>query len=172
MANEIRALRPVYASWLEAWALGEIAEVMARPMETASPKEVTLAEREQLAKELAAAEAVGDPATAAALRRAFAQYSHELGVVGREGHRRRTVCHGGRSGARDPVPGHQASGQDPEQRGHEGDGQVARLLCRVQPALMPDSVSPRPSRSGRWQDSRPGSALHCAATSPFGSPRG
>ena len=56
--------------------------MIARPMETASPKEVRLAEREQLAKELAAAEAMGNPVAAAALRGSFAQYSHELGVVG------------------------------------------------------------------------------------------
>jgi 1-acyl-sn-glycerol-3-phosphate acyltransferase len=82
MAEAISVLSPVYASWVEAGTLGEIAEVIARPVGSASPNEVTLAEREQLARELAAAEAAGDPDAAIALRGAFARYSHDLGVVG------------------------------------------------------------------------------------------
>jgi glycerol-3-phosphate O-acyltransferase / dihydroxyacetone phosphate acyltransferase len=82
MAEELRALSPVYASWVEASALGEIAEVLVRPSESAAPREVALAEREQVAKELAAAEATGDPREALALRGAFARYAHDLGVFG------------------------------------------------------------------------------------------
>jgi hypothetical protein len=81
MADAIRAISPVYASWLEATTLGEIAEVISRPLGSASTGEVALAEREQLAKELAAAEGSADPA-AAPLRVAFARYSEDLDVVG------------------------------------------------------------------------------------------
>ena len=62
--------------------LGEIAEVISRPLGSASTNEVALAQREQLAKELAAAQGSADPAAAAALRGAFARYSEELEVVG------------------------------------------------------------------------------------------
>jgi 1-acyl-sn-glycerol-3-phosphate acyltransferase len=82
MADALRALSPVYASWVEASTLGEIAEVLARPSESASPREVPLAEREQLAKALAAAEATADPDDGRALRAAFARYADDLGVVG------------------------------------------------------------------------------------------
>jgi hypothetical protein len=82
MADAIRTISPVYDSWLEATMLGEIAEVISRPLGSASTDEVALAQREQLAKELAAAQGSADPAAAAALRGAFARYSQELEVVG------------------------------------------------------------------------------------------
>jgi len=82
MADAIRTISPVYGSWLEATTLGEIAEVISRPLGSASTNEVALAQREQLAKELAAAQGSADPAAAAALRGAFARYSEELEVVG------------------------------------------------------------------------------------------
>jgi glycerol-3-phosphate O-acyltransferase / dihydroxyacetone phosphate acyltransferase len=81
MAEELRALSPVYSSWVEASALGEIAEVLARPEESASPREVPLAAREQLAQQLAVAETT-DPHDAVALRTAFARYVDDLSVVG------------------------------------------------------------------------------------------
>jgi glycerol-3-phosphate O-acyltransferase/dihydroxyacetone phosphate acyltransferase len=81
MASALRSLSPVYASWVEAATLGEIAEVLARPPESATPREVPLGTREQVATELAAAEArsTGD---AVALRAVFARYAEDLGVVG------------------------------------------------------------------------------------------
>jgi hypothetical protein len=60
MADAIRATSPVYASWMEATTLGKIAEVISRPLGSASTGEVALADREQLAKELAA-EGSADP---------------------------------------------------------------------------------------------------------------
>jgi 1-acyl-sn-glycerol-3-phosphate acyltransferase len=82
MADAIRAISPVYASWMEAATLGEIAEVISRPLGSASTSEIALAEREQLAKELAAAERSTDHAAATALRRAFVRYSEDLDIVG------------------------------------------------------------------------------------------
>jgi len=82
MADALRAVSPVYASWVEASTLGEIAEVLARRAESASPTEVPLAERERVAKALAVAEASGDPDHVRALHAAFARYARDLGVVG------------------------------------------------------------------------------------------
>jgi hypothetical protein len=82
MADAISALSPSYSSWLEAQTLGEIAEVIARPLQSATPKEVTLAERERVAQALGRAQVSGDKENALALRRAFARYSVDLGVVG------------------------------------------------------------------------------------------
>jgi glycerol-3-phosphate O-acyltransferase/dihydroxyacetone phosphate acyltransferase len=81
MADRLRAVSPSYASWMEARTLGDIAEVMARPYDSPTPREVALGEREHLARELGAAEAVAS-APADELRRAFAQYSRDLAVVG------------------------------------------------------------------------------------------
>jgi glycerol-3-phosphate O-acyltransferase / dihydroxyacetone phosphate acyltransferase len=82
MASAITVLSPGYSSWLEAWTLGQIAEVIARPLQSAPPAEVTLAERGRIATELAAADAAGDSDDAVALRDAFSRYSIDLGVVG------------------------------------------------------------------------------------------
>ena len=96
MAEELRALSPDYASWREASTLGEIAEVLVRPSESAAPREVALAEREQVAKELAVAEATGSRQEALALRGAFARYGHDLGVVGLTDAQLAAHYHGGR----------------------------------------------------------------------------
>jgi glycerol-3-phosphate O-acyltransferase / dihydroxyacetone phosphate acyltransferase len=82
MADEISALSPSYSSWLEAETLAEIAEVIARPLQSASPTEVTLAERERVAKALGHADVFGDQESTLSLRRAYAQYAVDLGVVG------------------------------------------------------------------------------------------
>src|SRR5579863_1182051 len=81
MADRLRAVSPAYASWMEATILGDIAEVMARSMESPTPREVALGEREQLARDLGAAEAIAE-APADDLRQAFGRYRQDLSVVG------------------------------------------------------------------------------------------
>jgi 1-acyl-sn-glycerol-3-phosphate acyltransferase len=80
---QLNTVSPVYGSWIQARTLGEIAEVVARPLDSAAPVDVALADRERLAKGLTAIAAAGQHDDhLAAIRRAFDAYAWDLDLVG------------------------------------------------------------------------------------------
>ncbi len=81
MAKVLGDLSPSYESWSDAWALREIAEVIARDTDANVPREVAFSDRDQLARSLAAAEPthLGE---AEAVRQAFGRYREDLDAAG------------------------------------------------------------------------------------------
>jgi 1-acyl-sn-glycerol-3-phosphate acyltransferase len=81
LAARLRGVVPDHSSWAEADALADIAEVVAR-QETALPREVGLARRQQLAEALARAATVpGRDGALDALRRAHGTYRRHLALA-------------------------------------------------------------------------------------------
>jgi hypothetical protein len=82
LAARLRRLVPDYSSWAEADALADIADIVAR-QETALPREVGLARRQQLAEALTHAETLPHlVAPLAALRTAHDTYGRHLALLG------------------------------------------------------------------------------------------
>lgn len=83
VAEQLRAVNPDHASWLEADRLKTIAEVVIRHGDAVLPEDVDLDERERVADALATVIASGGRRQAtAALRRAFEVYDRDLALLG------------------------------------------------------------------------------------------
>jgi glycerol-3-phosphate O-acyltransferase/dihydroxyacetone phosphate acyltransferase len=96
LTDELRVVAPEYRSWSQAAALAAIAEIAASS-ESPAPTEVDLAERERIARALAAREgAAGDEV--AALRAELDGYERELAVLGLTDRQLCVSAHSGRVG--------------------------------------------------------------------------
>ena len=80
---QLSAVSPVYGTWIQARRLGDIAELVARPLGSAAPIDVALADRERVAKQLTAIAADGDRREGLdALGKAYDVYAWDLDLVG------------------------------------------------------------------------------------------